>query len=194
MIRRQFRGDTSPPPLYQTRTPETASRVLPFLSTNPSQSCMTMAQPNPDTNPATSTAHAVATSTEEMDTGPDDPETTAAPEPNTTGPQQQSDAQPQASRQDDQQSQDQPPASAPPPQKPEPVTPGPRAARFIEMYHSALSRTLARVNYDNFATCFPTIAAYAPNALRNVQKQMVDYLEDRCIVSSFLRLITSIGR
>ncbi|KAL2753349.1 hypothetical protein ACRALDRAFT_1058173 [Sodiomyces alcalophilus JCM 7366] len=115
-----------------------------------------------------------------MDTAPDNPETVAAPGPDTE-PQQQSEPQPEQPRQSDQQPQDRPPASAPPPPKQPPITPGPRATRFIEMYHGALNRTLSRVNYDNFATCFPTIATYAPNALRNVQKQMVDYLEDRCI-------------
>ncbi|ROT38531.1 Nnf1-domain-containing protein [Sodiomyces alkalinus F11] len=108
-----------------------------------------------------------------MDTAPDNPDT-AALDPDNTKPQQQSEPQPQ-------QPQDDPPASPPLPQKHTPATPGPRATRFIEMYHGALRRTLSRVSYDNFATCFPTIATYAPNALRNVQNQMVDYLEDRCI-------------
>ncbi|KAK1965383.1 Nnf1-domain-containing protein [Colletotrichum sublineola] len=74
----------------------------------------------------------------------------------------------------------QPPASPPLPQKHIPVTPGPRATRFTQLYDLALQRTLQKVSYDNFASCFPTIAAHAPNTLRNVQKQMVDYLEERC--------------
>lgn len=74
------------------------------------------------------------------------------------------------------------PPSPPLPQKHTPVTPGPRATRFVDTYHGALQRALGRVNYDNFAACFPTIATYAPNALRNVQKQMVDYLDERCAV------------
>ncbi|KAK2024862.1 Nnf1-domain-containing protein [Colletotrichum zoysiae] len=74
----------------------------------------------------------------------------------------------------------QPPASPPLPQKHTPVTPGPRATRFTQLYDLALQRTLQKVSYDNFASCFPTIAAHAPNTLRNVQKQMVDYLEERC--------------
>ncbi|KAK1637166.1 Nnf1-domain-containing protein [Colletotrichum phormii] len=74
----------------------------------------------------------------------------------------------------------QPPASPPLPQKHTPATPGPRAGRFIQLYDGALASTLRKVNYDNFASCFPTVAAHAPNTLRNVQKQMVDYLEERC--------------
>ncbi|KAK1986836.1 Nnf1-domain-containing protein [Colletotrichum cereale] len=75
---------------------------------------------------------------------------------------------------------EQPPASPPLPQKHTPVTPGPRATRFTQLYDLALQRTLQKVSYDNFASCFPTIAVHAPNTLRNVQKQMVDYLEERC--------------
>ncbi|WYZ40187.1 hypothetical protein EsH8_IV_000528 [Colletotrichum jinshuiense] len=74
----------------------------------------------------------------------------------------------------------QPPASPPLPQKHTPVTPGPRATRFTQLYDLALQRTLQKVSYDNFSACFPTIAAHAPNTLRNVQKQMADYLEERC--------------
>ncbi|OBR13602.1 Mind kinetochore complex component [Colletotrichum higginsianum IMI 349063] len=83
-------------------------------------------------------------------------------------------------RQQQEQEQEQPPASPPLPQKHALVTPGPRATRFTQLYDLALQRTLQKVAYDNFAACFPTIAAHAPNTLRNVQKQMVDYLEERC--------------
>ncbi|KAL0930886.1 mind kinetochore complex component [Colletotrichum truncatum] len=72
------------------------------------------------------------------------------------------------------------PASPPLPQKHTAVTPGVRAGYFIKLYDRALQKTLQKVAYDNFASCFPTIASHAPNTLRNVQKQMVDYLEERC--------------
>ncbi|KAF4783605.1 hypothetical protein HER10_EVM0011736 [Colletotrichum scovillei] len=89
--------------------------------------------------------------------------------------------QPQEPSQQAQETQpQQPPASPPLPQKHTPATPGPRAGRFIQLYDGALASTLRKVNYDNFASCFPTVAAHAPNTLRNVQKQMVDYLEERC--------------
>ncbi|KAK1525249.1 hypothetical protein CABS01_00338 [Colletotrichum abscissum] len=93
----------------------------------------------------------------------------------------QASQQPQEPSQQAQETQpQQPPASPPLPQKHTPATPGPRAGRFIQLYDGALASTLRKVNYDNFASCFPTVAAHAPNTLRNVQKQMVDYLEERC--------------
>ncbi|KAF4875910.1 Kinetochore-associated protein NNF1 [Colletotrichum siamense] len=92
--------------------------------------------------------------------------------------QQQQQIQDQQQQNEDQQQQ--PPASPPLPQKHTAVTPGVRAGYFIKTYDRALQKTLETVRYDNFASCFPTIAAHAPNTLRNVQKQMVDYLEERC--------------
>lgn len=97
--------------------------------------------------------------------------------------------QQQIQDQDQQQNEDQqqqPPASPPLPQKHTAVTPGVRAGYFIKTYDRALQKTLETVRYDNFASCFPTIAAHAPNTLRNVQKQMVDYLEERCNVRLLL--------
>ncbi|KAJ3955702.1 hypothetical protein N0V92_007784 [Colletotrichum tropicale] len=91
--------------------------------------------------------------------------------------QQQIQDQDQQQQNEDQQQQ-QPPASPPLPQKHTAVTPGVRAGYFIKTYDRALQKTLETVRYDNFASCFPTIAAHAPNTLRNVQKQMVDYLEE----------------
>ncbi|KAF6817170.1 mind kinetochore complex component [Colletotrichum sojae] len=112
-------------------------------------------------------------------------------EPNQAAPAPDSNAQPEpesqqqqpaaaAQQQQQQQQQSAPPASPPLPQKHTAVTPGPRATRFTQLYDLALQRTLQKVNYDNFASCFPTIAAHAPSKLRNVQKQMADYLEERC--------------
>ena len=63
------------------------------------------------------------------------------------------------------------------------MTPGPRAARFQEMYSLALSHTLSKISYDNFAACYPTSAAQAPGVLKQVQKQMVDRLGELCNVS-----------
>lgn len=76
------------------------------------------------------------------------------------------------------------PASPPLPARHTAVTPGPRAARFQEMYGLALSHTLNKISYENFAACYPTIAAQAPGVLRQVQKQMVDRLGELCNVSS----------
>lgn len=60
------------------------------------------------------------------------------------------------------------------------MTPGPRAQRFQEMFDLALSRTLTRISPDNFASCYPTIAAQAPHVLRQVQRAMVDRFAELC--------------
>lgn len=125
--------------------------------------------PEPETTPAPA-----APTTTDPATAPSDqpaPEPSPAPQDSEAQPPQPQDSEATA------------PPSPPLPQKHTPVTPGARAARLLEVYDSVLRRTLARVDYDNFAACFPTVATYAPNALRNVQKQMVDYLDDRCNVS-----------
>ncbi|KAI1809193.1 Nnf1-domain-containing protein [Poronia punctata] len=61
-----------------------------------------------------------------------------------------------------------------------PLKPGPRASRFQATLDSALSHTLGKVSWDNFAACFPTMAAKAPAVLRAVQTQMVDRLRSLC--------------
>jgi len=78
-------------------------------------------------------------------------------------------------------------ASAPPDSPPLParhtaVTPGPKAARLQELFASSLAHTLAKISWDNFAACYPTIAARAPGTLKHVQKQMVDRLGQLCNV------------
>ncbi|KAI1469537.1 Nnf1-domain-containing protein [Daldinia caldariorum] len=71
-------------------------------------------------------------------------------------------------------------ASPPLPARHTALTPGPRASRFQEVLDSSLSHTLAKISWDNFAACYPTIAAQAPAVLRAVQKQMVDRLGALC--------------
>ncbi|KAK7441895.1 hypothetical protein Landi51_09885 [Colletotrichum acutatum] len=134
-------------------------------------------QPETESHPSGASSTTTSTTTPEV---PAAPESTSA-----TTAQSSQDPSQQA-----QQTQPQPPASPPLPQKHTPATPGPRAGRFIQLYDGALASTLRKVNYDNFASCFPTVAAHAPNTLRNVQKQMVDYLEERCNVR-LGRLVTS---
>ncbi|KAI1212186.1 Nnf1-domain-containing protein [Annulohypoxylon truncatum] len=70
--------------------------------------------------------------------------------------------------------------SPPLPARHTPLTPGPRASRFQQVLDSSLSHTLAKISWDNFAACYPTIAAQAPGVLRAVQKQMVDRLGALC--------------
>lgn len=74
------------------------------------------------------------------------------------------------------------PASPPLPNPHTPVAPGPRATRLQELYASSLSHTLARLGWDNFASCYPTMALRAPATLRTVQRQMVDRLGELCNV------------
>ncbi|KAJ0309230.1 hypothetical protein COL516b_003128 [Colletotrichum fioriniae] len=125
-------------------------------------------QPGTESHPGGASSTTTTTSP-----APEAPSATTA-QPSQDPSQQVQQTQPQQSQQR------QPPASPPLPQKHTPATPGPRAGRFIQLYDGALASTLRKVNYDNFASCFPTVAAHAPNTLRNVQKQMVDYLEERC--------------
>ncbi|KAI1437749.1 Nnf1-domain-containing protein [Xylaria sp. CBS 124048] len=72
------------------------------------------------------------------------------------------------------------PASPPLPARHTPLTPGPRASRFQMTLASALSHTLAKISWDNFAACYPHIAKHAPATLRAVQSQMVDRLRSLC--------------
>ncbi|CAK7205925.1 hypothetical protein SEUCBS139899_008705 [Sporothrix eucalyptigena] len=63
---------------------------------------------------------------------------------------------------------------------PPPPLPGPRATRLQTLFASSLDHTLAKVNWDNFAACYPTAAARAPQALRTVHKAMIDRLGELC--------------
>ncbi|KAI1125225.1 hypothetical protein F5Y10DRAFT_268369 [Nemania abortiva] len=95
----------------------------------------------------------------------------------------QATAEPQVSSQSHSQSQSQSregPASPPLPARHTALTPGPRASRFQTTLDSALSHTLAKISWDNFAACYPHIAAHAPGTLRAVQTQMVDRLRSLC--------------
>ncbi|CAK7208285.1 hypothetical protein SBRCBS47491_000040 [Sporothrix bragantina] len=82
--------------------------------------------------------------------------------------------QPQSqTQQQSQQQQQQPPLPPPPP-------PGPRAARLQTLFASSLDHTLAKISWENFAACYPTAAARAPQALRTVHRAMVDRLGELC--------------
>ncbi|KAL5612581.1 hypothetical protein BROUX41_004324 [Berkeleyomyces rouxiae] len=72
------------------------------------------------------------------------------------------------------------PASPPLPAKHLPITPGPRAARLQELFATSLRHTLNKISWDNMAACYPTIAANAPNLLRDVRSTMVARLHERC--------------
>ncbi|KAI4858677.1 Nnf1-domain-containing protein [Hypoxylon rubiginosum] len=88
-----------------------------------------------------------------------------------------------SSQQQDQpqpQLQSQPPTSPPLPSRHTPQTPGLRASRFQDLLDSSLSHTLGKIGWDNFASCYPTVAARAPGVLRAVQRQMVERLGALC--------------
>lgn len=72
------------------------------------------------------------------------------------------------------------PASPPLPSRHTAATPGPRAQRFQEMFGLALNHTLTKISPDNFASCYPTVAAQAPGVLGQVQRAMVDRFADLC--------------
>ncbi|RYP23731.1 hypothetical protein DL767_008745 [Monosporascus sp. MG133] len=93
---------------------------------------------------------------------------------------QQPQPQPQQGQGQQQQQGQQAPNSPPLPARPTAQAPGPRASRFQAVLDSSLSHTLAKISWDNFAACYPTIAAQAPGTLRAVQRQMVDRLGALC--------------
>ncbi|KAK3313528.1 Nnf1-domain-containing protein [Apodospora peruviana] len=70
--------------------------------------------------------------------------------------------------------------SPPLPEKHLAVTPGPRATRLQELFASTLKHTLDKINRDNFAACYPTVATRAPGTLEFVQRQMVGRLGTQC--------------
>jgi kinetochore protein NNF1 len=70
----------------------------------------------------------------------------------------------------------------PPPPPPPHILPGPRAARLQELYAQSLRRTLAKLKWENFAACYPTVASRAEPVLRQVQAQMVEKLGEKCEV------------
>ncbi|POS72555.1 hypothetical protein DHEL01_v209055 [Diaporthe helianthi] len=72
------------------------------------------------------------------------------------------------------------PASPPLPSRHTAATPGPRAQRFQEMFSLALNHTLTKISPENFASCYPTVAAQAPGVLAQVQRSMVDRFADLC--------------
>ncbi|RYO83300.1 hypothetical protein DL766_007864 [Monosporascus sp. MC13-8B] len=111
----------------------------------------------------------------------------AQPQAQQPPPQPQSQSQSQPQSQTETHTQPQQPQPQPQPrqeqqqqQQQQQQAPGPRASRFQAVLDSSLSHTLAKISWDNFAACYPTIAAQAPGTLRAVQRQMVDRLGVLC--------------
>ncbi|KAI9737079.1 MAG: hypothetical protein M1834_000669 [Cirrosporium novae-zelandiae] len=74
------------------------------------------------------------------------------------------------------------PSPSPPPPPPVAVTPGPRATALLRVFDNALSHTLRKNSYSNFAACFPTPARNMPDVLETVWRQMNHVLEERAKV------------
>ncbi|KAI0976305.1 Nnf1-domain-containing protein [Xylaria arbuscula] len=108
------------------------------------------------------------------------PASNANPGPELPGPSDATTAEPQQPQSQSQDDEAAAPASPPLPSRHTALTPGPRASRFQTTLDSALSHTLAKISWDNFAACYPYIAANAPSILRAVQTQMVDRLRSLC--------------
>ncbi|KAI0023162.1 Nnf1-domain-containing protein [Xylariomycetidae sp. FL0641] len=98
----------------------------------------------------------------------------------TTAPAQQQQQQQQQQPSSDEPQDEQQPASPPLPARHTAQTPGPRASKFQAILAKTLKHTLDKIDWDNFAACYPTVAAKAPGTLRAVQKQMVDRLGALC--------------
>lgn len=94
-----------------------------------------------------------------------------------------SSSQPQPEEEEEEEEEEIPASASPPlPSRHTALTPGPRASRFQTTLDAALSHTLAKISWDNFAACYPHVAANAPATLRAVQSQMVDRLRSLCKV------------
>lgn len=57
---------------------------------------------------------------------------------------------------------------------------GPRASALQRVFSDALTHSLRPCSYDNFATCFPTPAEHEPDSLRELWRNFVRELDDRC--------------
>ena len=67
---------------------------------------------------------------------------------------------------------------SPPPTAPTALTPGVRAAAFQTIYDKTLTSTLNSISYSSFASCFPSIAAAAPDSLRSLHTNFIQRLRD----------------
>ncbi|KAF1934103.1 Nnf1-domain-containing protein [Didymella exigua CBS 183.55] len=68
-------------------------------------------------------------------------------------------------------------SSSPAPAPPVAEAPGPRAQGLINVFNKAAKATLDKCSSENFASCFPTAAQYAPETLEGLRSQIVDQLD-----------------
>lgn len=82
------------------------------------------------------------------------------------------------------------PEPIPTSRSPSPVTappiaaaPGPRASALQKLYHDAIAHTLKTCSYTNFASCFPTPAKHAPDAMKDLHSDFIQKLHHTCKAS-----------
>jgi hypothetical protein len=66
---------------------------------------------------------------------------------------------------------------SPAPAPPVAEAPGHRAQGLINVFNKASKATLDKCSSENFASCFPTAAQYAPETLEGLRSQIVDQLD-----------------
>ncbi|KAF2476358.1 Nnf1-domain-containing protein [Lindgomyces ingoldianus] len=66
---------------------------------------------------------------------------------------------------------------SPTPAPPVADSPGTKAQALINIFNHAVKATLDKCTPANFASCFPTIAQYAPTTLNDVHRQIIDQLD-----------------
>lgn len=84
------------------------------------------------------------------------------------------------------------PSPSPPADPPTSSAPGPRARALKGMFDQALSHTLGKCTYENFASCFPTPAKHVPEALNGLHRDFVTRLDEMCRVSTALDIPCSV--
>lgn len=60
------------------------------------------------------------------------------------------------------------------------AAPGPRASALHKLYSDAIAHTLKACHYKNFASCFPTPAKHAPEAMKDLHHDFINKLDHSC--------------
>ncbi|TLS29805.1 hypothetical protein PpBr36_00338 [Pyricularia pennisetigena] len=140
-------------------SPRTSASTAPELQ-------QTQAQPQQQQQAPPTTTEAPATTTQRIQDVPQTQQTPATTTTATTTTTTAATAAPGTAA----------PASPPLPARHTAVAPGPRATALQQAFDEALNRTLAKLEWDKFAACYPTVSARAPNSLRSVQQRVVGLL------------------
>jgi kinetochore protein NNF1 len=157
-------SECDPPPQQRQPDADTEMTDQPATAAPPPPSHPTPSQPAATVNEQDATAANPPSQTEPQ-TQPQQPNQQQEPSPETE-PQQQQEKTP-----------------TPVPEIP---PPGPKASRLQALFATTAKHTLDKINKENFASCFPTVANKAPGTLEFVQRQMVERLGNLWTVRSFL--------